>query len=158
VPIDTDIQDAITKNLPAAVGDALRERLNMVSGLEKELAAYKAAGDKVSTMLTEQKLENNALKAKLASAEDILKREAGLVKNEREAEIKAAVLNAQQKLIDSFLDRQERIVLAVFANAKLKYQESRSDGLAFPTPPTPGNPYPCPQMATTTSSRTVETA
>jgi regulator of replication initiation timing len=156
MPIESDIQDAITRNLPAAVGSVLRVRLDQADAMERKIEQQDKALADTKEHLRIALEANVRLQAQADKAKEILQREKDLLRAEQRSEVQSAVLSAEQKLVHSFLDRQKEIVLAVFANNRFKYQESRTDGHAFMPDATPSNQFPCPMTTSVPSVRTVE--
>lgn len=111
-----DIQDAINKNLPTQVGEALKKRLE--------------EADKNDRLIVEYKAEETRLRAevsRLKNLDDIAKtfatRESALVKAERVLEIAQAVSKVRDEVTGNRLADLKEVVLAVFANSKFKYKE-----------------------------------
>lgn len=151
--MNAEIQQLINAHLPAQVGDVLRKRLQQADETEALLK-------KANETIAKKDQEITSLHGRLGQLEsidrniaDINRREAELMRGEIRLAKETAVLDAQKSLINMMLDRNEKIVLAVFSNNKMKYREERQDGYVFP--PNAQTSYP--QTGAVPSSRTVET-
>ena len=121
--IEKDILDAIDKSLPNMVGDTLKKRLEQadfesanlkkvqekVNGLEAELTRYKTLDSKFVD-LEKRDRATSSKESELNNRETILKL------NEEFFKIK-------NDLISGRLQDNKEIVMAVFANNKIKYSE-----------------------------------
>lgn len=113
--IETDITDAIAKNLPAAVSQTLVERLTRLAKLEAENAALLKYRDEAI------QLRNQAQKAELlAQREDAVKSSMQALSH-REDLLKLREAHADEKV--SLI---RGVVTDVFANNRLKYTRNES--------------------------------
>ncbi len=132
--MEADIKAAIEKNLPSAVGDVLRKRLDEADKVAAELAATKAKLDKTQDAL------NTATKL-MVEKEDLDKRaigitvkEAALAKAELELNARKEVYELHKSYAAEAVKQMERVVLAVFANARLKSSVLENGTVAVPMP------------------------
>jgi hypothetical protein len=154
--MNDEIRDIINKSLPAQVGDVLRKRLTQADALEVQVKEKQQEIELQRDKIV--KLEETK-----ASALEILKREQALVANEAKLREKQAVidkdeavLKARTEMTNAMLAQNLQVVLAVFANNKLKYDERSTVPFAFANLPTPGNSFPSPQTTTLHAERQVE--
>lgn len=155
--MDQEIAEIIKRNLPAQVGEALQKELARIPTLEKELldASSLVEGYRVER----EALVKRALDAtmRVAAAEVVLKREAGVAERERVAEI--FELKARLAASDISISRLFDFVgLLVKAPAfRETVQRSTQVPLAMPGS-NGGNPWVITQQATEniTTERTTE--
>jgi hypothetical protein len=142
-----DLKDLIAKNLPSQVGDALKKRLAEADFFEKELKEYKES-------LAEARSRIIVLEKESAKCLQVIAREGALTANEIDFAKREAVLKAREELINSMLDRNEKVVLAVFGNNRFKYVESDAHTVNVPVPP--GGNWPQHTTITNTNTRLVD--
>lgn len=155
--MNDEIRDIINKSLPAQVGEVLKQRLIKADQDEQRLKDAATSIESLKAKITELTTSNTA-------ALEILKREQTLVTNEaklRDAladyNTKNAVLNAEMKLVNVALERDERILGLVFGNNRFKYSQHVQEQVAFPPPPASQyNSCPCPQSAQQSRSVQIE--
>jgi len=151
--MNAEINEIIKKQLPAQVGEVLQTRLAQADQFERNLAcANETIGKQARDILSMQALvsEANAVKAREAALREA---EAKLAAQKIEADKTTAVLAVRTELTNQMVNQNLQVVLAVFANNKVKYQENSMVPFAAP-PSYQGGP---PQIATGMGSKTVET-
>ena len=140
-----DIQDAINKNLPTQVGEALKKRLEQADQMERTLVTK-------SETINSLEATVKRLKDYEETSKNFAQRELVVAKAEREIEVSKAVMKETQCMTSRMLDMNKEIVLAVFANSKYKYTEKETKNFVTPS----GSP-PYPQVTTVTDVNTIET-
>lgn len=122
--ITQDIQKAIENQLPSAVGDVLKQRLqqaetdaNKVAALESSLKTTRQERD---TLLEINKNATAAFDKLSHDYSDILDREAAVTIREKEMFLNELRVQMYQERIADL----KQVTLAVFANNKYKYTES----------------------------------
>lgn len=138
---EAEITELINKNLPAHVGEVLRKRLERCDALEREVAA--------KAHLIEVKDKEIAAFQRLVRSEEnitrdhevLQKRIAEQNKKEQQFAIDRAVLDAMKEANSQRIADHKEIVLAVFANAKYKYQQFESDTKTIVLPQSGGGSW-----------------
>lgn len=104
--IDKEITTAIEKNLPAAVGDVLRERLEQADQDASELAALKVTAGALNEKNKELMIEKEKLRATLECHEDINLRRDKVEARERalDIEVLKVQLAAEQRVALGYKD------------------------------------------------------
>lgn len=151
--MNAEITEIIKRSLPQQVGEVLQARLAKADADELSLArANERIAKQSGEIASMQALisEANAVKGREAALREA---EAKLIAKQIEADKNAAVLAVRDQMTKAMIEQNLQVVLAVFANNKMKYQESSMVPFAAP-PSYQGGP---PQIATGMGSRTVET-
>lgn len=145
--IEASIKDAIAKHLPTQVGTALQARLaqadadaSRVRTLEQELAVVKksdaARADELGTLRRD-------IAALQAAAKAVADREVAVLKREQAIDLREAKADLRAEYSAKLVEANERVVLAVFANNRLKYTEQGNiyPPVVVPPPQTVNTPY-----------------
>jgi hypothetical protein len=154
--MNAEINDIINKNLPAQVGEVLKQRLILADQeaqrLKDALGAIESLTREIKS-LERQVRENNEIRARIDA---LNKGEAKLLEKQVALDKDEAVLKVRTEMTNQMIGMNKDIVLAVFANNKMKYSESALVPFAFHSPPTPNNSFPSPQTTTLTANKTIE--
>lgn len=115
--IEQEIRDLIEKNLPAQVGNVLRERLETA---EKDAKTVTGLNLDIKRLQN----ENRVLNSRLAKQEAVEAREAGVTDREKVAAHREALIDLKEAHAKDKVAMMKSVVDSVFANNKYKYQES----------------------------------
>ena len=154
--MNAEINEIIAKHMPAQVGEVLKLRL---IAADADAAALAKANETIQKQgrtildLQGQVTDIGAIKSRIDA---LNKGEAELTKRLIECSRTEAVLLARSEMGKQMIEANKEIVLAVFANNKMKYTENRADGVAFPGVPMPGCGTPYPQITSVQSMKSVE--
>jgi hypothetical protein len=150
-----DINEIITKHLPAQVGVVLQKRLALADEADRKIVEQ-------GTIIKDLKAKVTSLETENAAAREILKREKDLVEAEADLhdrrlalDSQDAVLKARSDIINHLLERDERILGLVFGNNRFKYNQNIQEQVAF-APAAPTAQQPCPYPQTAQQSRSVQ--
>lgn len=133
--MNADIIDAINKNLPSAVGEVLRKRLEQAADLEKRFADLEGKYNDVAK-------ERNRLVDVVTQGKTIAEREAAADKKLEELkkkEIAAALIDLREHHAQERVQELKELTLAVFANSRMKY--STTERVMHPIQPFGTNQY-----------------
>lgn len=130
---EAEITELINKNLPAHVGEVLRKRLERCDELEKEVRAKTVLIEQKDKVIREHEIREHTVqqiaKDRAALDQRIIEHD----KKERQFAIDRAVLDALKEANAQRLHDHKEIVLAVFANAKYKYEQVENKTILIPS-------------------------
>ena len=112
-----ELMESVDKNLPQMVGDQLKARL-MQADKDKEIAAKVPA---LESMLAECKKKLEGIDKRESA---VTQRESVVDLRERNAEVKEKLIELREKHATERVSEMRCVVQDVFANSKLKYQET----------------------------------
>jgi chromosome segregation ATPase len=140
--LNVTMQAAIAENLPQAVGEELRKRLEQAVKDQEEVERLKDVVEKGSDKNDKLYNENRQLANDLETAHNAIKRyeerEATLAEAERQMAIDQAVLEANKAHVDARVGEMRDVVRDVFSNNRYKYDRSVCRSVVVP--PMPGMP------------------
>lgn len=150
--ITDEIKRTIETQLPAMVGDVLKQRLAQADALEKELAATKLSEKNYRErceQLTVRIASDDAATAKL---KEIEKRETAMAQREMECRLNEVRLECVKERVTDL----KEVTLQVFANARFKYSELSTVPVGLPGIAAGPGGYPTsPRVETATATREV---
>lgn len=130
---EAEITELISKNLPAHVGEVLRRRLESCTALEALIGKKDKAIAELEALVDDYKKkvrEDESIRSDRATLDKrILEHD----KKERQLAIDRAVLDALAAVNAQRMRDNKDIVLAVFANARYKYEQFEDKALLVPT-------------------------
>lgn len=124
--LESEIFNIINAQLPAQVGEALKKRLAQA---EKDAADAETLRREISDV----KRERNTLQEQVSQCrklETLIKEQTEAAQKLRDAQTDDKIIKLQQEFAQARVSDMKEVVLAVFANSKLKYQEYSNRGLA----------------------------
>lgn len=122
--ISVEVSAAIRDKLPAAVGDALRERLNYVDKLEETVVKLRSELDARNANCKEYLETLNRYKNVEDREQVVRKAEIEIAQRMQALNIQEAVEKALEPMREKRISDLKEVTLSVFANAKYKYCET----------------------------------